>query len=216
MLKHCSHLCTWPHQEAMGYDVLSLANCCHALSECQGRGQSRAFNSKEVDQSRNAVQRRALDLEIAERRPRGRRLGPDASVVRRQRVIRQRGVPLADGGIELVCRLRLNLVLHFIDPFHVGPELAVPSQVQCAVCAQAPRHRHRVDQVRERGRGLQAEVPPLSVVSGGDHGRWHSVDGACHRLSVDPCSIDDQVGQDAVVPIPCLQVEHYALVGHLS
>ena len=69
--------------------------------------------------------------------------------------------------IEAVRPVRIDRVVDRVNPFHVRSEPRLPAQIDGQVHAQSTRHRHRIDQPRERRPSRQREIVPLCVVCPG-------------------------------------------------
>jgi len=115
---------------------------------CQGKRGREAgrLDAEKIDQPRDAVLGWSLDREILGRSALRHDLGAYAGVTRLQRAVLEVRPVAAHGGVELVGAMRVDRVVDAVNPFDVGPELGLATEIDGDVHAKAPRHGDGVDQ----------------------------------------------------------------------
>ena len=128
-------------------------------------GQSGTFDTEQIDQPWHAVRLRSLDNEILSRGTLRHDLRADPGISWLQRPVLQRRPVFAYGRVEAVRAGRVDGVVEGIDPLDIRPKPSLAAQIHRQVHAEAARHRHGIDQPRERRPPRQREVVTFGVMN---------------------------------------------------
>src|SRR5712675_411433 len=147
----------------------------HMIADRQSGGQAGRFDAEQVDEAGNTVVGRGLDKEIARRLAARLELGPDSRIRRLQCAVLQVRPVAAYGVVENFRAARVDVVIDSLDPFDVGAETRLASQIESQVHAEPGGLGRRVDQPGKRRAARKAEVISLAVISGRDPFRGKSL-----------------------------------------
>ena len=118
----------WPRPPRSARPLTSDQVTRHFLADRQRRRQPRQLDAEQHDQPRHAVVLRRVDDEVERRLARPADLGPDAGIVRDQRVVRQPRPEFADARVERSPRGRIDVVVLASIHSTSGPKRMRPAR----------------------------------------------------------------------------------------
>ncbi len=92
--------------------------------------------------------------------------------------------------------MRIDRVVDAGNPFDVGAELGLATEIDGDVHAEPARHRHRIDQARERRASGQGEVVSFGVIRGRNAIGWQAGDFLCEPGGVQSGRVHDQTASE--------------------
>src|SRR5881396_2887729 len=169
----------------------------HGVSDRERRGQARRLDAEQIDEARDAVVGRPLDMEIACRLAARLELGPDSGIGRLQGAVLQARPVAAYGAVENLRAPRVDVIIDSLDPFDVGAETRLAGQIEGQVHAETRSLGRRVDEPGKRRASRKAEIASLAIVSRRDPFRRKPLDASRNVLGEQAGAVYDGAREQA-------------------
>src|SRR5882672_4590083 len=159
-------------------------------------GEAGTFDAEQIDESRQAMIRHALDAKVRLRLAGTMQFRADSGVVRHQRAIGEARPVATDCIVEQRRACDVHRVVDALDPFDVGAEAHALAEIERRVDAEPRGVRHRIDEMlerRTRGNGEVVAAPemhPRDALRGITSDALEQIDGAESRAVDDEARFD--------------------------